>query len=66
VAFGSGARSVASAPEGWAVKRRSGSHRALSRAAFPDYVFPFHDSEEVGLRTLARIAKHTGLTPDDL
>ncbi|CAN5797343.1 hypothetical protein BH18ACT6_BH18ACT6_06460 [soil metagenome] len=26
----------------------------------------FHDAEEIGPRMLARIARHTGLTPDDL
>jgi hypothetical protein len=29
-------------------------------------VFAFRDSEELGPRMLARIAKHTGLRPDDL
>jgi predicted RNA binding protein YcfA (HicA-like mRNA interferase family) len=48
------------------LKRQSGSHRVLSRAGSPDYVFAFHDGEEVGLRMLARIAKHTGLKPEDL
>lgn len=28
--------------------------------------FAFHDNEEIGPRMLARIAKSTGLTPDDL
>lgn len=51
---------------GWSVKRQSGSHRTLSRAGWPDYVFAFHDGEEVGPRMLARIARHTGLTPEDL
>jgi predicted RNA binding protein YcfA (HicA-like mRNA interferase family) len=51
---------------GWQLKRQSGSHRTLSRAGWPDFVFAFHDSEEVGPRMLARIAKHTGLTPEDL
>lgn len=51
---------------GWAVKRQSGSHRTLSRNGFPDYVFAFHDSDEIGPKMLARIAKHTGLVPDDL
>jgi hypothetical protein len=27
---------------------------------------PFHDDEEIGRRMLARIAKKTGLKPDDL
>ena len=51
---------------GWATKRQSGSHRTLSRPGWPDFVFAFHDGEEIGPRMLARIAKRTGLTPDDL
>lgn len=51
---------------GWQIKRQSGSHRTLARAGFPDYVFAFHDGEEIGPRMLARIAKHTGLSPGDL
>jgi predicted RNA binding protein YcfA (HicA-like mRNA interferase family) len=51
---------------GWQIKRQSGSHRTLSREGYSDYVFAFHDGEEVGPRMLARIAKHTGLTPHDL
>jgi len=51
---------------GWKLKRQSGSHRTLSRDGWPDVVFAFHDGEEVGPRMLARIAKHTGLTPEDL
>jgi hypothetical protein len=31
-----------------------------------NYMFGFHDNEEIGHRMLAKIAKHTGLTPDDL
>ena len=51
---------------GWAIKRDSGSHRTLTRPEWPDFVFAFHDQEEIGPRMLARIARHTGLTPDDL
>ena len=51
---------------GWEIKRQSGSHRILSRLGFPDYVFAFHDGEEIGPKMLARIAKHTGLSPRDL
>ena len=52
---------------GWRVKRESGgSHRVLARDGWPDVVFAFHDGEEVGPRMLARVAKQTGLTPDDL
>jgi len=51
---------------GWVVKRQSGSHRVLSRPGSPDFVFAFHDGEEIGPRMLVRIARHTGLTPEDL
>ena len=51
---------------GWTVKRQHGSHIVLSRPGWPDYVFAFHDREEIGPRMLARIAKHTGLKPGDL
>lgn len=52
---------------GWCIKRETGgSHRILSREGFPDYVFAFHDGDEIGPRMLARIAKHTGLLPGDL
>lgn len=51
---------------GWRVKRTSGSHKVLERPGWPDVVFAFHDDEEVGPRMLARIAKRTGLQPDDL
>ena len=51
---------------GWTIKRESGSHRTLARAGGPDFVFAFHDGDEIGPRMLARIAKHTGLKPEDL
>jgi predicted RNA binding protein YcfA (HicA-like mRNA interferase family) len=51
---------------GWQIKRQAGSHRTLSRDGFRDYVFAFHDQEEIGPKMLARIAKHTGLRPEDL
>lgn len=51
---------------GWQVKRQSGSHRIMSRPDWPDVVFAFHDGEEIGPQMLARIAKQTGLTPEDL
>lgn len=51
---------------GWIIKRQSGSHRTLYRPGWPDVVFAFHDNEELGPRMLARIAKRTGLTPEDL
>jgi predicted RNA binding protein YcfA (HicA-like mRNA interferase family) len=51
---------------GWRVARQKGSHRILAKAGRPLYTFAFHDREEIGPRMLARIAKHTGLTPKDL
>jgi predicted RNA binding protein YcfA (HicA-like mRNA interferase family) len=52
---------------GWSIKRQSGgSHRVLMRVGWPDCVFAFHDNEEIGPRMLARIARRTGLTRDDL
>ncbi|HVV92922.1 MAG TPA: type II toxin-antitoxin system HicA family toxin [Hyphomicrobiales bacterium] len=51
---------------GWSVKRQSGSHRTPAKNGWPDYVFAFHDREEIGPGMLARIAKHTGLKRDDL
>jgi len=51
---------------GWELKRQSGSHRVLSKEGWPDFVFAFHEREEIGPRMLARIAKHTGLEPEDL
>lgn len=51
---------------GWTVKRQSGSHRTLARPNWPNYVFAFHDNAEIGPRMLARIARRTGLTPENL
>ena len=51
---------------GWYVKRQTGSHKTLARDGFPDFVFAFHDGEEIGSRMLSRIAKNTGLKPGDL
>ncbi len=51
---------------GWHVKRQSGSHKLLAREGWPDFEFAFHDNEELGRRVLSRIAKHTGLRPEDL
>jgi predicted RNA binding protein YcfA (HicA-like mRNA interferase family) len=51
---------------GWRVKRQSGSHKLLAREGWPDYEFAFHDNDELGRKILSRIAKHTGLRPEDL
>ena len=50
---------------GWSIKRQTGSHRTLTRPGWADYTFAFHDTEEIGPRMLVRVAKHTGLTPED-
>lgn len=51
---------------GWELERQTGSHRTLAREGWNNYVFAFHEGEQTGPRMLARIAKHTGLAPDDL
>jgi predicted RNA binding protein YcfA (HicA-like mRNA interferase family) len=51
---------------GWMLKRQSGSHKTLFRPGWPDVVFAFHDGEEIGPKMLVRIAKRTGLKPEDL
>lgn len=52
---------------GWSVERETGgSHKVLERDGWPDFVFAFHDGVEVGPKMLSRVAKRTGLTPNDL
>lgn len=51
---------------GWSVKRQRGSHATFQRAGWPDLVWAFHDGDELGPKMLARIAKRSGLTPEDL
>jgi len=48
------------------VKRQTGSHKILERAGRTDVVFAFHDNDEIGPKMLARMAKVTGLKPEDL
>ena len=62
------ARRVLAALEriGWRVKRQKGSHKTLKREGYPDYVFSFHDGEEIGSKLMTRIAKKTGLRPENL
>ena len=51
---------------GWTIKRRSGSHVVLARPGWQDFVFAFHDDEEIGPVMLGKIARATGLTLEDL
>ena len=62
------ARRVLAALEkmGWRIVRQRGSHRVLAKQGYPNYVFAFHDRDEIGPKMLARIARHTGLKPEDL
>jgi predicted RNA binding protein YcfA (HicA-like mRNA interferase family) len=55
---------------GWREKLRiskSGSHKQLQHPDFPhEFTWAFHDAEEIGPVVLAKIAKKTGLKPEDL
>jgi predicted RNA binding protein YcfA (HicA-like mRNA interferase family) len=51
---------------GWSLKKQVGSHRRLERPDWPNFTFAFHESEEIGPAALAKIAKDTGLRPEDL
>jgi predicted RNA binding protein YcfA (HicA-like mRNA interferase family) len=55
---------------GWREKPRistSGSHRQLVHPDFPhEYTWAFHDGDEIGPKMLAKIAKQTGLKPEDI
>ncbi len=52
---------------GWTVKARKGSsHLQLTHPQRGEFTWAFRDSEEIGPKMLARIAKHTGLTPENL
>jgi predicted RNA binding protein YcfA (HicA-like mRNA interferase family) len=62
------ARQVLAAPYriGWSMKREAeGSHRVLSKLGWPDYVFAFHENEEIGPAMMNRIARRTGLKTED-
>lgn len=50
---------------GWEEVHTSGSHRKLKRGG-DSYTFAFHDKEEIGPKMLSKIAKKTGLRPEDL
>ena len=51
---------------GWRVARQKGSHRILVRDGDRPVTFAFHDRETIGPAMLAKIAKETGLRPEDL
>ncbi|HEY5329117.1 MAG TPA: type II toxin-antitoxin system HicA family toxin [Acidobacteriaceae bacterium] len=45
---------------------KGSSHQQLRRTGYADFTWAFHDGDEIGPKMLARIAKKTGLTPQDL
>jgi predicted RNA binding protein YcfA (HicA-like mRNA interferase family) len=45
---------------------KGSSHQQLKRPGFADFTWAFNDSDEIGPKMLARIAKQTGLKPEDL
>jgi len=55
---------------GWREKPRiskGGSHKQLVNPHFPyEFTWAFHDGDEMGPKMLARIAKQTGLKPEDI
>jgi predicted RNA binding protein YcfA (HicA-like mRNA interferase family) len=51
---------------GWTVVHSKGSHRKLAHPGRDWVEFAFHDSEEIGPRMVAKIAKETGLRREDL
>ena len=51
---------------GWRTTRQRRSHRVLVKEGQPNFVFAFHDSEEIGPKMLARIARRTALRAEDL
>jgi predicted RNA binding protein YcfA (HicA-like mRNA interferase family) len=52
---------------GWKIKKEKGSsHRQLERTGWGEYTWAFPDDDEIGPKMLSRIAKKTGLSPEDL
>jgi len=51
---------------GWKIKRTESSHRVLEREGWENYTFAFHDGEEIGPVMMSKIAKKTGLKPEDV
>jgi predicted RNA binding protein YcfA (HicA-like mRNA interferase family) len=51
---------------GWTQYKQVGSHRRLQRTGWKNFTFSLHDGEEIEPAALAKIAKETGLKPEDL
>lgn len=61
-----GTEGLGGAAQSWLDDQAGEPHRVLARDGWPDVVFAFHDRDEIGPNMLARIAKVTGLRPDEL
>ena len=52
---------------GWTPKpNKSGSHKQMHKDGFADFTWAWHDSIEIGPVALKKIAKLSGLKPEDL
>ena len=60
-----GAFSPRSSAEAGGLTAPHGSHRMFKKEGWDDYPFSFHDPEELGPVILAKIAKKTGLRPEE-
>jgi hypothetical protein len=65
VAINKSKASISSLTSDW-MDYQTRNRRIPSYSEWPDFVFAFHDREEIGPKMLARIAKRTGLQPEDL
>ncbi|HEX4488087.1 MAG TPA: type II toxin-antitoxin system HicA family toxin [Terriglobales bacterium] len=52
--------------KGWTVKSQRGSHIQLRHPSHGDFTWAFHDGEEIGPKMMARVARQTGIVPEDL
>ncbi|MGH9574477.1 MAG: type II toxin-antitoxin system HicA family toxin [Candidatus Acidiferrales bacterium] len=51
---------------GKAEREKGSSHIQLIHPIRAEYTWAFHDSVEIGPKMLSKVAKHTGLTREDL
>jgi predicted RNA binding protein YcfA (HicA-like mRNA interferase family) len=54
---------------GWEEKpnqKAGSSHVKLVRAGWREFIWAFHEGDEIGPKMLSRISKQTGLKPSDL
>jgi len=51
---------------GWRIKRQKARTTCLSEQVIRIMFFSFHDGDEIGPKMMTRIAKKTGLRPEDL